>query len=223
MRHPLFSVSSFIDSLLGQQFYIVGIDYQPFSSTTKIEPLNLSGLQRDVPAMLALGVNTIRVYQSSSSVDHTDAMNYLASNGIYVLVDATDPNFSISNSNPSWNLDIFNGIKAKIDNFIGFPNVIGFLGGNEVVNNNNETNAAAYVKAAVRDIKAYIKSKGYNIPVGYAATDIDANFDLQHYLNCDSRDDSIDFYGLNTYRYCGESLSLRPSACLTTNVTDVDR
>ncbi|PRP81730.1 putative 1,3-beta-glucanosyltransferase [Planoprotostelium fungivorum] len=193
--------NKFFNSTSGQQFYIVGVDYQPSDST---DPLNLQGLQRDVPAMVALGVNTIRVYQSSSSADHTAAMNYLADNGIYVLVDATDPNFSINSAYPSWNLDIFNGIKAKIDNFIGFPNLLGFLGGNEVVNSNAETIAAAYVKAAVRDIKAYIKSKGYSIPVGYAATDVDANFDLQQYLNCDSRDNSIDFYGLNTYRYCGD-------------------
>jgi len=54
-------------------------------------------------------------------------------------------------------------------------------------------------------VKAFIKSKGYDYPVGYAGTDGQSyTFQLQNYLNCFSNETSVDFYGLNTYRWCGD-------------------
>jgi len=68
----------------------------------------------------------------------------------------------------------------------------------------NGTQAAPFVKAAARDIKAYLKSKNSNVLVGYAAINGVDNFKLPlaNYLSCDpgsSNSDvtSIDIYGLN--------------------------
>jgi 1,3-beta-glucanosyltransferase GAS1 len=66
---------------------------------------------------------------------------------------------------------------------------------------------APFVKAAARDMRAYIKSKGYRaIPVGYAGADVaDLQIQLAEYLACGAATDGIDFYGINIYRWCGTS------------------
>lgn len=72
----------------------------------------------------------------------------------------------------------------------------------------NGTVAAPYVKAAGRDLKAYRDKKNYRkIPIGYSAADIAYNRPmLQNYFACgDNSAESLDFFGLNTYSWCGDS------------------
>lgn len=69
-------------------------------------------------------------------------------------------------------------------------------------------NSPTYVKAVVKDLKTYIQQNSPRpIPVGYsAADDIQYRIPLAQYLECvnDSPLDSIDFYGVNSYQWCGE-------------------
>jgi hypothetical protein len=55
----------------------------------------------------------------------------------------------------------------------------------------------AYVKAAARDIKAYLKSVSSTALVGYSATDGEADFrnSLATYLTCGGEDVIVDIYG----------------------------
>jgi Glucanosyltransferase len=63
--------------------------------------------------------------------------------------------------------------------------------------------AAPYVKAAVRDTKAYMNAKGGRyIPIGYSAADIASIRPMfQNYLVCGALEDTIDFFAINIYEW----------------------
>ena len=133
-------------------------------------------------------------------------MTALQNAGIYVVLDLGEPATSINRDTPEWNLELYSRYTAVVDEFSKYNNVLGFFAGNEVSNAPNNTIASAFVKAAVRDIKAYIVQKKYRpIGVGYATNDDDTRVELANYFNCGPQDEAIDFWGYNIYSWCGHS------------------
>lgn len=179
------------------------------SDASYIDPLaNYTTCSRDIPYLTALRTNVIRVYTVDPTADHSDCMNALADAGIYVISDMSDPDESINRDDPEWNDELYARYTAVIDSLANYTNLLGFFAGNEVSNTPNTTDASAFVKAAVRDSKAYIKAQGYrSIGVGYATNDDAAiRVDLADYFNCGSdQDNAIDFWGYNIYSWCGDS------------------
>lgn len=162
--------------------------------------------KRDIPLLQQLGANVIRTYNIDPTQSHDECMSLLDAAGIYVISDLAQPDQSIDRANPSWDLDLYTRYTQVVDSLAKYSNVIGFFAGNEVTNNVSYTPASAYVKAAVRDTKAYIKSKKYTAGVGYAADD-DAGVraDVAAYFNCGDAADGIDFWGYNIYSWCDPS------------------
>jgi hypothetical protein len=161
----------------------------------------------DIPLLKELNTNTIRVYAVDPTKDHSQCMQLLQDNGIYVVADLSQPGLSINRDSPAWNDQLYTRYTSVIDMFAPYSNVIGFFAGNEVSNNKTNTNASAFVKAAVRDMKTYIKTKNYRqMYVGYATND-DATIreNLADYFNCGNVDEAIDFWGYNIYSWCGDS------------------
>jgi hypothetical protein len=161
----------------------------------------------DIPLLKSLQTNTIRVYAVDPTKDHSACMQLLVDNNIYVVADLSQPSLSINRDTPAWTTDIFNRYTSVVDMFSSYNNVIGFFAGNEVSNQLNNTAASAFVKAAVRDTKSYIKAKGYRqMYVGYATND-DASIreNMANYFNCGNPDEAIDFWGYNIYSWCGNS------------------
>ncbi|SCW03448.1 LAFE_0G10660g1_1 [Lachancea fermentati] len=203
--------NAFFNSETGERFYIRGVDYQPGGSSNLSDPLaDATTCKRDVAVFKDLGVNTIRVYTVDNSQDHSDCMQMLTDANIYVILDVNTPDSSISRYDPacSYNADYLQNVFATVDAFASYDNVLGFFAGNEVINSVNTTNTATYVKAVVRDMKKYIKARGYRqIPVGYSAADVSSNRQLAaEYFNCGSDDDArIDMFGVNDYSWCGQS------------------
>lgn len=152
-------------------------------------------------------MNTIRVYAIDPKSDHSECMNLLQDAGIYVIADLSSPDESIVRNDPKWDADIYSRYVSVVDELAQYSNVIGFFGGNEVSNQKNNTDASAFVKAAVRDMKQYIKAKNYRpMGVGYATNDdSDIRENMADYFNCGSQDESIDFWGYNVYSWCGDS------------------
>lgn len=212
----------------GTQFYVKGVAYQsevgageralakrygfePDPDAKIIDPLaDVKVCQRDVPLLVRLGTNVIRTYAIDPTKDHTGCMKLLEQAGIYVLSDLGNPSLSIKRTAPAWNVELFNRYKAVIDELGKFDNVLGFLSGNEVTNNNTNTDASAFVKAATRDAKAYIKTKmdgGHRwMGVGYASNDdAEIRAEMAQYFNCGKQENAIDFWGYNIYSWCGKS------------------
>jgi len=196
----------------GTEFYIKGVAYQADvtngTAQSFTDPLaDASGCKRDIPFLQGLGANTIRVYAIDTTQDHTDCMNMLQEAGIYVISDLSEPKTSINRDSPTWDLDIYTRYTSVVDALHNYTNVIGFFAGNEVSNNVTNTNASPFVKAAVRDTKAYIKNQGYRaIPVGYATNDdSEIRVDIASYFDCGSSDEAVDFWGYNIYSWCGDS------------------
>lgn len=200
----------------GTQFFMKGIAYQEDPSGAGgensdgkyIDPLaDETKCKRDVPILAKAGTNTIRVYAIDPTKDHDACLRLLQDAGIYVVADLGEPSVSINRDNPQWNIEIFARYKAVVDSLAKYDNVIGYFAGNEVSNNATNTGASAFVKAAVRDTKKYIKDKNYRwMGVGYAANDDpDIRIPSAHYFNCGDEDSAIDFWGYNIYSWCGDS------------------
>ncbi|CCE79442.1 Piso0_001504 [Millerozyma farinosa CBS 7064] len=196
----------------GSQFYIKGIAYQSdvtsSSDSSFNDPLaDPTACKRDIPYLQELYTNVVRVYALNVSLDHSECMEMLDDAGIYVIADLSQPDESIDRDDPEWNLELFNRYTGVVDLFQNYTNVLGFFAGNEVSNDKTNTDASAFVKAAVRDTKAYIKTQGYrSIPVGYSANDDkDIRVDLADYFACGDSDERADFFGINMYEWCGDS------------------
>merc|ERR1712000_13642 len=162
--------------------------------------------KKDVPLLKELGINTIRTYAINPTADHSECMKLLDEAGIYVISDLSQPALSIIRDAPEWTVDHYKRYMAVVDELASYTNVIGFFAGNEVSDANNNTEASAYAKAALRDTKAHIKEKGYGLGVGYATNDHpDIRDDIATYFNCGDDEEATDFWGYNIYSWCGDS------------------
>lgn len=159
------------------RFYIRGVDYQPVSSSDistirasnkctddnssfvvqqggsseATDPLaDESTCSRDIPYFQKLGLNTIRVYTVDNSANHDKCMGLLADAGIYLALDVNSPKYSLNRAKPevSYNSDYLQSVFATIDAFANYSNTLLFFSGNEVINSDNSTTAAPYVKVS---------------------------------------------------------------------------
>ncbi|KAJ2982678.1 hypothetical protein NUW54_g10719 [Trametes sanguinea] len=191
--------------------------------STFIDPLmDGSACARDLPFLQQLQVNTIRVYSVNSSLNHDDCMNAFSQAGIYTIIDLALPgNGSIDRNSPTWTTSLLDQYIETINVFNKYDNVLAYNVGNEVITDPTQTGAAAFIKAAARDVRAYLNSIKSSALIGYAAIDGDDNWvlPLAEYLSCDpsganSGSSAIDLFGLNNYEWCGDA---SPSVYSTKN------
>ncbi|KAJ1029688.1 hypothetical protein NDA13_002931 [Ustilago tritici] len=211
------------------RFYIKGIAYQepaPIAASTAAneenggfpepdsftDPLALpDACTRDVANLRDLGINTVRVYSVNSSLNHDSCMSTFSNAGIYVILDLALPlNGSINRAQPSWDTGLLHLYAKTIDVFTRYDNLLAVNVANEVVTQPSNANAAPFIKAAVRDVKAYLRSKASSVLVSYSTTDGPNGREqwrdmLAYYLTCASAATSVDLYGLNSYSWCANS------------------
>jgi len=193
------------------------VDYQPGgSSGVSADSDPLSDIQkcaRDTYLFQDLGINTIRVYSINPNLDHDKCMTLLANAGIYVVLDVNSPmeHQHLNRYEPwsTYNEHYISHVFRVITQFSSYNNTLAFFAGNEVVNDRASAKASpVYVKAVIRDMKEFMgRNLMRRVPVGYsAADDLDYRTSLAEYLTCyqTSSDEQVDFYGVNTYQWCGQ-------------------
>ncbi|EEY14426.1 1,3-beta-glucanosyltransferase gel1 [Verticillium alfalfae VaMs.102] len=204
---PAISVSGNAFWADGERFYIRGIDYQPGGAAANEDPLiDTEVCSRDIERFRRLGVNAVRVYSLDNNENHDECMDLLADAGIYLMADVNSPDYSINREepHPSYNADYLQSVFATVEMFAQYDNTMLFFSGNEVVDNENNTDSAPYVKATTRDIKNYLRARGLRqVPVGYSAADVASNRkQTADYFNCGSDDARSDFFAFNDYSWC---------------------
>ncbi|KAK4866974.1 hypothetical protein LT330_007715 [Penicillium expansum] len=212
------SGKDFVDSKTNDRFQIIGVDYQPGGEagfTTKLDPLSDADVcLRDAALMQRLGVNTIRVYNLEPSLNHDECASIFNAAGIYMILDVSNPlpGGYMDRAAPwtTYSAIYYKQVFGVIEGFKNYDNVLGFFAGNEVINEDAHYLAPKYVRAVVRDMKDYIaKNSKRAIPVGYSAADIrNILMDTTHYFECDLKNSTssrADFFGLNSYSWCGDS------------------
>lgn len=153
------------------------------------------------------------MYSINTDLNHDVCMSMLAAAGIYLVLDVNSPlpSHHLNRYEPwtTYDSSYLENVFKAVHQFSTYNNTLGFFAGNEIINDKlSATNSPVFVKAVVRDIKAYIaKNSPRPIPVGYsAADDLDYRISLSQYLECTDSDhlESIDFYGVNSYQWCGD-------------------
>ena len=82
--------------------------------------------------------------------------DFCLNNFFLVSIDLALPlNGSLDRTSPSWSTNLLDQYIATIDAFSKYDNVLAYNVGNEVVLGNG-TDSTPYIKAAARDIKAYL-------------------------------------------------------------------
>lgn len=167
--------------------------------------------------MQQLGVNTIRSYNVDPTLNHDECVSIFNEVGIYMLIDVNSPlaGQSLDRNNPSgsYTTSYLEHTFSVVEAFMNFPNMLGFFAGNEIINDvATAQDNPPYIRAVQRDLKAYIAAHApRKIPVGYSAADVAQVLDdTWAYLQCnDGGNDTSrsDFFGLNSYSWCGNDSS----------------
>lgn len=199
----------------GEVFQVIGVDYQPdgasgYDGSSGSDVLTQEeACLRDAYVLQQLGINTIRIYAVNPWLNHDACMSIFNSVGIYVVLDVNSPlsGESIARDDPAstYNSNYLNRIFGIVDAFKGYPNLLGFFAGNEVVNDATSAGVSPpYMRAVTRDLKNYIAlHANRTIPVGYsAADDTELREAMWKYLECGDDTSRADFYGLNSYQWC---------------------
>lgn len=154
------------------------------------------------------------MYNLEPSLNHDKCASIFNAAGIYMILDVSNPLAGgyLDRSAPwtTYSAIYYKQVFGVIEGFKNYDNVLGFFAGNEVINEDAHYMAPKYVRAVVRDMKDYIaKNSKRAIPVGYSAADIrNILMDTTHYFECELKNSTssrADFFGLNSYSWCGDS------------------
>lgn len=209
-----------------ERFYLRGIDYQPGGAAANEDPLAYPDIcKRDIKKFQDLGINVIRVYAVDNRADHDECMKALDDAGIYLVLDVNNPKYSINRADPSpsYNAAYLQSVFATVEMFAKYDNTLAFFSGNEVMNDEKDTDLSApYIKAITRDMKEYMDKRDLRkVPVGYSAADVSSNrMQTAMYMNCGPDEMRSDFFAFNDYSWCNSDFETSGWDVKVKNFTD---
>ncbi|KAF3036191.1 hypothetical protein E8E12_006214 [Didymella heteroderae] len=144
---------------------------------------------------------------------HGQAMKLLEEAGMYVFTSVATVFNSINRAEPykSYRRSAIKEYFQTMNVMAQYPNTLGLLAGNSVINGPGNQRAAPVIRAVVRDLKRYMKlhneANGQRIlPIGYTSATIEhLDTTVLDFLSQGDPASSIDFWTCNRYMWAGPS------------------
>lgn len=213
-----------------ERFLIKGISYlprmpgsEPYGVEGRIDALDESRLEQlkyDIEVFKELGLNAIQVSALDPTKAHGKAMELLADAGIYVLVTLleealsdNDETGSGTNSDPNidgatqYSADLMKPVLKVVDDMANYSNLLGFVVAVDSIKMNTTTSVAKSYRAAVRDIKAYLRLRsGRCPPVGVSISDQMMWGSLKlEYFTAGNVEERVDFFAMDCWGWAHKS------------------
>ncbi|KAI2632164.1 glycolipid anchored surface protein [Hypoxylon sp. NC1633] len=199
------------------RFLINGVIYQHHhgdrNTTDPIDDNQIKDLQRSIPFLKELGINTIIIHFIDSTKCRDAAMKLLAEAGIYVLPCLSAPHLVINRRAPfdSYTRELMQGCFGAIEAMEKYPNTLGLVVSREVIIDKQTTYGAPAVRAVVRDAKryadlAFIRGQR-TLPIGVIAMDLEPIQVKKQFDYFASGDDKecVDFFAFNNFAWAGNA------------------
>ncbi|KAI1765204.1 glycoside hydrolase family 72 protein [Hypoxylon sp. FL1150] len=188
----------------------------------------LQTIQRSIPLLKELGINTLFIYYIDETKSHDAAMSMLAKAGIYVLPCLCGQGREMSCYTPSatYTSQLLASSFRTVDVMSQYDNTLGFIIANEWIDCLRVTSAAPYLRALTRDVKKYMalmsKLGQRVLPVGISAADITYLLATQfRYFSAGNKEEAIDFFAFSNYNSVGEWSMLKLSSGDSTPLSDM--
>ncbi|KAH7112570.1 Glucanosyltransferase-domain-containing protein [Dendryphion nanum] len=158
----------------GTQFHVRGISYKDgLTQTASKSPVdtlaNGAACKRDIPFLLQLRVNVVRVSNIDVSKDHKECLDAFADAGIYIMAEMRSPTQWME-PKPEWtrwDVPLFQQYISVAEQLSNFTNVLGFVLGDTGDRAENSP-GLPFFKAAIRDIREHVKQKNMReVPIGW--------------------------------------------------------
>ncbi|KAL9180496.1 hypothetical protein ACHAXT_010949 [Thalassiosira profunda] len=210
----------------GARFMMKGIAF-PVSAKESYNATAWIGILEQLHSF-GLAYNTVRVYEMDPKIDYSEFFAAAASYGVYVIVPLTARAghgvLSRDASAPKcYKRGLYEYGVAALQNYLQYPNVLGGLLANEVMNTEASWSAAPCIKAYARDLKGVMRRRNMRpLPLIYAAQhsgigqigDVGTMWLTMNYLTCiggngdaPGSSSSIDVFGVNIESWCSSRQS----------------
>jgi hypothetical protein len=118
----------------------------------------------------------------------------------------SSPKHCIHRNDPyaSYNLNNLTAFFRTVDAMAVFPNTLGVLVANHLINNSRSESCAPVIRAVVRDLKEYMRlrhqARGQRLlPIGFGAGEYEGDRKILNYLATGDKDSNVDFWTVCIY------------------------